>query len=528
MRHWHGADLPPRLAARPETETGMILSALLVLTLLLAAILLRLADARLRRRPRPESRAIPATPDTPFGAALAALPLPPGRSGVVPLRDGAEAFASRVEMIRAAGASIDMQYYIWERDGAGLHLLDALAEAAGRGVRVRLLLDDFGTVDLDAELLALDRLPGVEIRLFNPTFLRRLRLLNLLLDFGRLNRRMHNKSLTVDGALCLVGGRNIGNAYFAGEGQRHFIDFDVIGIGPVAAEVAADFDRYWAAGAAVPVGSLLRRQTPGAAARPAPPAIPDHETPVRAFLSHRLRPIIAPVELISDDPDKIGGRAAQRRLMIHRVAELLALPERRLDIASAYFVPGGPGVRRLRALARQGVAIRVLTNGIQSTDVALVHCGYARYRRTLLRAGIAVYELRADEQVEMQDRRLRDRLRVAPSGNSLHAKTFLIDGTRLFVGSFNLDQRSMFLNTEIGFIIESAELTARVEALFDRDLDRSAYRLHLRRQGRAGRLVWRETRADGTVTEHATEPGTSPLSRIVLRLAGRLPIEWLL
>lgn len=506
----------------------MILSALIALTLLLAAVLLRLADAWLRRGARPESRAIPVTPETPFGAALAALDVPADRSGVVPLRDGAEAFAGRVEMIRAAAASIDMQYYIWEHDGAGLHLLDALAEAAGRGVRVRLLLDDFGTADLDAELKALDRLPGVEIRLFNPTFLRRLRLLNLLLDFGRLNRRMHNKSLTVDGALCLVGGRNIGNAYFAGEGQRHFIDFDVIGIGPVAAEVAADFDRYWAAGAAVPIGRLLPRRAPRAGPRPAPPATPDHETPVQALLAHRLRPIIAPVELTSDDPDKIGGRAAHRRLMIHRVAELLTLPERRLDIASAYFVPGGPGMRRLRALARQGVAIRVLTNGIQSTDVALVHCGYARYRRALLRAGIAVYELRGNEQVEMQDRRLRDRLRVAPSGNSLHAKTFLIDGTRLFVGSFNLDQRSMFLNTEIGFIIESPEMTSRIETLFDTDLDHSAYRLRLSREGRAGRLIWREARPDGTVVEHATEPGTSLLSRIVLRLAGRLPIEWLL
>ncbi|WP_158589791.1 phospholipase D-like domain-containing protein [Gemmobacter lutimaris] len=496
------------------------------LALILTALWLRFSFARLTGMGQ-ESDPPVAEVVSPLVAQVAALALPQDRSGFTLLHDGVEAFAARLALIRAARRSLDLQYYHWASDDAGHRLLHALQAAAERGVRIRLLIDDFGAQGLDAALVRLAAQPGVAVRLFNPALLRRWRNVNLALDFGRLNRRMHNKALVADGQCCILGGRNIADEYFAGSGQYHFIDFDVFGVGPVGQMVIRDFERYWTAGAAIPVRHLLT-------ARPAMPEPPRNDlpaggrTPVDDLLAGTLDPAVAEVEVVSDDPEKVLGRAGLRRLAIHRISELLIQPETSLDIVSAYFVPGGAGLRRLQALARRGVRVRILTNGQQSTDVTLVHCGYARYRRRLLMAGVRISELKGGEGVEQTRRRLRDRMRGTPSHNSLHAKTFVVDEKRLFVGSFNLDQRSMYLNTEIGLIIDAPDLAAEFTRLLEAEMRQSVYRLDLRETPRGRRLIWREDLPGGGTVEHDRDPGTSALSRLLLRLAGRLPIEWLL
>lgn len=494
--------------------------------LVLATLWLRLSFARLARRGHETDPPV-GTYASPLADQVAALHLPEARSGFTLLRDGTEAFDARLALIKAARRSLDLQYYHWADDDSGRHLLHALQAAADRGLRIRLLIDDFGAQGLDPALAALASSPGVAVRLFNPALLRRWRNVNLALDFGRLNRRMHNKALVADGDCCILGGRNIADEYFAGNGQYHFIDFDVFGVGPVGQMVTEDFERYWTARAAIPVRHLV-------SARPMPPpaarsdAATGEATPVDALLSGALVPAIGGVEVVSDDPEKVLGRAGLRRLAIHRISELLAQPQSSLDIVSAYFVPGGAGLRRLQALARRGVRVRILTNGQQSTDVTMVHCGYARYRRRLLMAGVEIAELKGGEGLEPERRRLGERLRGTPSRNSLHAKTFVVDARRLFVGSFNLDQRSMYLNTEIGLIIDAADLAAEFTRLLESEMRQSVYHLGLRETPRGHRLIWREDLPEGGVAEHDSDPGTSALSRLLLRLAGRLPIEWLL
>lgn len=513
----------------------------LALALMAASLALRHAHARILPPPAPDPPPVPADDPGPLATAVARFGLPPGDSGILPLRDGMESFAERVALIRAARHRIDVQSYIWQPDAAGLILLQELAQAAARGLRIRLLLDDLGSPDLDPHLAALDALPGVEVRLFNPFILRRLRLVNLALDFGRLNRRMHNKSLTADAAASILGGRNIGDEYFEGGGQVHFIDFDLMVLGPAAVAVARDFDRYWHSPAAVPVGRLLRPRGDGLAPlaaaaerlRHSPEGAPYHEamaapSALGDLLAGQALPFTGRAQLVSDDPEKARGRARRTQLLSARLLAILNLPQRQADVISAYVVPGRWGLAALQALARRGVRLRVLTNGQQSTDVTLVHCGWARYRRKLLRAGIAVHELRPGQGVQQPARRKRHRVVAPASGVRLHAKTFALDDETLFVGSVNLDPRSMLLNTEMGLLLHCPPLAAGLHAGLDAELPQIAYELRLSRDGRGGALEWVEQDAAGQQIVHRTEPGTTRLSRLVLRLAGRLPIEWLL
>ena len=239
---------------------GKIGRALLVLIplVLLVLLALRLLHPLPDPAGREASSAIPASDRTVLGAAV--LPLAadhPGTSGIYPLGNGVDAFAARVALARAADVSIDAQYYIWADDLTGIRLLAELQDAANRGVRVRLLVDDNGTPALDQELVALDALPTAEVRYFNPFMMRSPRVLNYAFDFFRLNRRMHNKSFTVDGAVTIVGGRNIGDVYFeTGAGHLYF-DLDVLAAGPAATAVGADFDRYWNSASAFPAAMLI-------------------------------------------------------------------------------------------------------------------------------------------------------------------------------------------------------------------------------------------------------------------------------
>lgn len=506
---------------------------------LVAAILIA---AHLFYRPpqlagRSESLAAEASIDTALGRiALSSPPGTEGLSGVVPLLDGAEALAARIALVRGAEVALDVQYYIWRRDVTGLILLDELRRAADRGVRVRLLLDDNGIHGLDADLAALDGLPNFEVRLYNPFILRRPKMLGFAFDFVRLNRRMHNKSLTADGALSILGGRNIGDEYFGFGSGVQFTDTDLLVAGPTASDIGADFDRYWHSGSVHSVDRILHRPDAAALDRLAGDAESARESAEgQGYLAQLRESPFArrlldgepdfewtAIRLVSDDPAKGLGKAATRDLLFPQLMTLIARPMRSIDLVSAYFVPGRRFTRRLVDLARDGVRVRILTNSQAATDVILVHSAYVRYRPHLLRAGIGLYELRPEHAARDERRR---RGQVGSSRASLHSKTLSVDDERIFIGSFNFDPRSLLLNTEMGVLIDSPALAGTLSDAFANRFPQASYLPEL---GDDRSIAWRATAADGTETLHPSEPGTSRRSRLALRLLGLLPIEWLL
>lgn len=470
------------------------------------------------------------TAGTRLGTAIAPRVLAhPGASGIFPLADGRDAFAARLLLARAAERSIDIQYYIWNDDLTGMLLYRELFDAAERGVRVRLLLDDNRTPGLDPILATLDAHPEIEVRLFNPFVLRGVRLLGYLTDFTRLNRRMHNKSFTIDNQATIIGGRNIGDEYFgaAPEGAPTFADLDVLAVGPVVAAVSADFDRYWASRSAHPADRLLPPAGGDAdETLAAPPGtagwldvVAETEF-VEALLTGTLAFEWAPTRMISDDPAKGLGLAPPETLFPQILADALGQPEAELDVVSPYFVPTSAGVQAFRALAARGVHVRILVNSLEATDIAAVHSGYAKWRGELLEAGILLYEMPLVDGDTEQGY-------TGPFGSSassVHAKTIAVDRSRIFIGSFNLDPRSANLNTELGFVILSPVLAGRLATLFDSTIPAAAYQVHL--SGNGG-LYWTELR-NGERLRHDTEPGATLGRRAAVEVLSWLPIDWLL
>jgi putative cardiolipin synthase len=480
----------------------------------------------------------PATAECRFGQSLAPqVATRPGLSGVLPLQDGRDAFAARVLLADAAERTLDVQYYIWHNDLSGTLLLEALRRAADRGVRVRLLLDDINTFGLDGMLVALDSHPNIEVRLFNAFRNRRWRWFGFLTDFSRLNRRMHNKSFTVDQRVTIIGGRNIGDEYFGASDEMLFIDLDVLAVGAVVADVARDFERYWASASAAALSSLLPPGAPGGldvcAAKAADVGQRDgaraymqaiKELPiVNDLLMRRLPYTWAPTRMISDDPAKGLAREKQRDLVMRRLQEVLGTLRRELYLISPYFVPTKRGTAFFAQHAQAGLRVKILTNSLEATDVVAVHAGYMKRRKALLRAGVQLFELRRTAPGRKRLLRMRGSSGTGSSGSSLHSKTFSLDRERLFIGSFNFDQRSARLNTEMGFIIESPELAAESAENFDAQVPDSAYEVRLQN----GRLQWIE-RNEGAETIHYREPGTALWQRALVRLISWLPIEWLL
>ena len=489
-----------------------------------------------------DSVAIPASMQTRLGAQI--LPLAaqnPDLSAVIPLGEGHTAFAARLLLAETAQVSIDASYYIWTNDATGLMLLDALRRAAERGVRVRLLLDDNGTPDLDPELAELNAHPNVEVRLFNPFGMRRARRVSLLLDFARLNRRMHNKTFSVDGVVTILGGRNIGDIYFAHSEGVNYFDLDVVALGEAAVDVADDFDLYWASPSSVPV-ELILPQPEESEVLAASVAAVDQTKSWREYSKSaedsRLMDMVwngardfiwANVRFVSDDPAKGQGPVADEGLMLKRLEAMLGDPASSVDLVSAYFVPGDNLTGILADWAESGVRVRVMTNAQEATDVLPVHSGYLKYRDALLDGGVEVYELKAERRSEQDNRDFADVLDqfglIGSSKISLHAKAFVIDNKTVFIGSFNFDPRSFRLNTELGFLIENAELARRLFVGLGKDLQFQTYRV---RRTDSGGTEWLERTPDGGKSRYDTEPGTSAFSRALVTFIGWLPIIWLL
>ncbi len=439
-----------------------------------------------------------------------------GQSGVQLLSDGPAALAVRIALVRAARISIDAQYYIWRDDVAGRLLLDELVAAAGRGVRVRLLLDDFGSPQADRWAMA-----QVELRLFNPARLRRWRWMNALFDFSRLNRRMHNKALAVDGIAAVIGGRNIGDVYFDGGNPGLAADLDVLAIGAIARDMEGDFQRYWdvavpvpwVQGTPSPQPSPLRNAYLAAAGSP----------PTLAMIDAAQDFIWAPVRILSDPPGKISDRVPQSSLLLPQLLAALGPVTQRFLLVSAYFIPTPAVAAVLADMAGRGVQVDVLTNSLVSNNVALVHAWYAPWRRRLLAMGVRLWEMRGVGGARARLGLIPRRLRRQPdrgsffrsSAAALHAKTLVVDGRWLFVGSMNVDERSLRFNTELGFLIDSPELAGRLTTALDAGLPRFAWAV----EACGDSLAWRE---DDRLIQ--PEPGTNALQRLALRLLGWLPL----
>jgi putative cardiolipin synthase len=513
---------------------------LLRLLLLGAAVALAAGCASL---PPPAARsasgAFTDTAGTEIGQAVAPLlAAHPGLSGVHALPNAFDAFAARAALAGMAQRSIDAQYFIWRDDQVGMLLFQALWRAAERGVRVRLLLDDGGTSGIDATLALLDAHPHIELRLYNPFAYRGSRTLGYLSDFTRLNKRMHNKSFIADNQASVVGGRNIANEYFGAAGAIGFADLDVLVIGPVVQRVSAQFDLYWNSASAYPSAQLLA-PPPADAAQQLQQAFAQARADAVAtdylkavatspilvdLLEDRLDLDWTQARLLHDDPAKTLDRSARTDVLLFpALMESLGKPIRSFDIVSPYFVPGEDGTALLAELARSGVQVRVLTNSLASSDESVVHAGYMKRREDLLRAGVRLYELKPT--ANQQPMQVRGRFGAGKVAG-LHAKTYAVDGERIFVGSFNFDQRSARLNTELGVVLDSRLGAAELAQLFDEDVPLLAYEVLLAPQGQG--LVWVERSASGAQRRYDVDPQTDWTLRFKVGFLAGLPIDWLL
>ena len=371
-----------------------------------------------------------------------------------------DALGVRLALAERAERTIDAQYFLIKGDRAGALFAGKLLRAADRGVRVRLLLDDVFTTGLDAELSLLDLHPNVEVRLFNPVSRQGLKSLGFLFDFERANRRMHNKSFTVDGAATVVGGRNIAEEYFEIADKVEFADYEVIGFGQVATDVSRTFDLFWNSPQAVPIeafgydvsfGDLddlratIAEQVEGASSGIYTRAV--NSKLLEDIRERRIAPIPAAARVVTDEPEKLEAPVDDyaRQVLVDALADRVDAAQREAFFVTPYFVPGDVGVAYFSELAARGVRVAIVTNSLASTNHVAVHSGYFYRRQALLEAGVELYEMRAyvgGDRGEVERR-------------TLHGKFVIVDRQTLFVGSLNLDPRSIDLNTEMGMFIES-------------------------------------------------------------------------
>ncbi len=455
-----------------------------------------------------------------------------GKTGVVLVPDGLDAFAMRALSARKAGRSLDLQYYLWHDDMTGRLLAREVHAAAQRGVRVRILLDDLNAEGIDPQLMALDVHPNIELRMYNPFRNRQgpARVLEMAHRVFSLNYRMHNKAWIADGRVAVVGGRNIGEAYFSADSDLNFRDLDLLLFGPAVQQASTIFDAYWNSAAAVPMAALsqkkpemLRRMLASAdmdAVQPAAKRYLDRvaQAQAQAVRDYYQRTLVlhwsAGVRVIADPPLK-GRDDDHRGWLIHPLAEMLGTARRKALVVSPYFVPGERGTAVLAALAGKGVETGVITNSLATTDVPLVHSGYASYRKTLLEQGVHLYELKARGNTGSASA-------FGSSSASLHTKAFTVDDARGFVGSFNLDPRSISLNTEMGVLFEDPAIAIDVRNEYLR-LSNPAISFWVYRNAH-GELRWLD-RARTPPAVFRQEPDTTAWQRALVRVLSWLPVE---
>jgi putative cardiolipin synthase len=454
-------------------------------------------------------------------------------NGFYSLIEGKDAFGARLVLMSEAEKSIDAQYFLMKPDNAGLVFTEKLMKAADRGVRVRLLLDDiFTTVD-DSYLSYMNAHPNIEVRIFNPISRKGLYWLNYVGQFSLANRRMHNKSFIIDNQAAIVGGRNIAVEYFQLETTGEFIDFDMFVAGPIVKDISDSFDIYWNNELAVPMEALSDK--------------PDQKQPqqeeetvrllmekagnsiyadamntqlMRQFSANELDPYMAKARVIVDDPGKLRAEISEEhQVLATEIAKVLNDSTQEIIIITPYLIPGKSGIEFFRRLRDKGVRIVVLTNSLASNNHAAVHSAYSSYRKDLLEAGVELWEARANAAeitVEPDSTTLKNPL-------TLHTKGILIDRRQIFVGSLNLDPRSIDINTEMGLLIESEALVSEMVDDVLISIPRIAYRLQL---DDSGKISW-HANIDGREVIETKEPLTSGWQRFTAWLLRIMPEQQL-
>jgi putative cardiolipin synthase len=523
-------------------------------SLLLAATLLVSGCATLTpglEAAKTESAALAHPETTTLGKRFAARAKEhPGTSGFRLLVDGADSFALRLQIAEKAEKTLDVQYFVLQQDDTGQLLLGALLEAADRGVRVRMLLDDALGIDGGATIRPLAAHPNIEIRVFNPFLTRHefafLRGLEYVLQVGKLDYRMHNKLFVGDNAIAVTGGRNIGDEYFQASGEREFGDFDLAVAGPMVQNLSRTFDLFWNDRLAVPVEAQPLGEPSNVDLAKARVALAGHREKMVAtsvyysdiarrdqladILSNKRPLVWAKAILAYDSPDKasIVNGDETGNLIWKRVAAATEAVKSELLIVSPYLVPGSSELKLLRQLRDRGVRVRILTNSLASTDMPIVHAGYRNYRVPLLQMGVELYEVR--KQLGEPETK-GGPIKSASSGSfALHAKVFVFDRERAFVGSMNFDRRSLRINTELGLIIDSPQIARQIAARFEAITQpANSYQVVLAPGSSADFPViqWRALE-NGTTVSLDMEPGVKPLKRSWIETLSLLPLEGLL
>ncbi|WP_445145882.1 phospholipase D-like domain-containing protein [Dyella sp. Tek66A03] len=491
---------------------------------------------------KPESHQLPPATDTPSAQYThAEVDQHQNQSGFRLLTLSTNALLSRVALVDHAKHSIDLQYYIFANDMSGHLLMQHLLTAADRGVRVRMLIDDNNFTDENHLFDALNSHPNIKVRLFNPLQTRDPSLLSratqFMLEWRRLNRRMHNKSFIVDNSVAIIGGRNIGDPYFDAGSDTHFRDLDVVAIGPVVQQASAAFDTYWNCDSAYPLKSLTNA---GDSAQRLAMArqILQHE--VRAYTDSDYAQSVleelpggptadrrgawfwGDAELVADQPEKIETTHDVPELRIGpKLKALVDGAQHQILATTPYFIPGDEGTKHLTSLVQRGVTVKVLTNSLASTDETAAHAGYVHYRKDLVEGGVLIYELRPSTGQSQASTALGK-----SSGVSLHAKTIVVDDHQVFIGSLNMDQRSKLLNTEMGIIVDSPGLAHAITDFFTTATQpANAYQVLL--DPASHHLVWQAT-DDGKDVSYKEEPEAKTKKRVEVSVLRLLPIDGLL
>lgn len=460
-------------------------------------------------------------------------------SGLLLLKDGVNAFVARIAIARLSSETLDIQYYLYHNDLAGGLLTSELWRAAERGVRVRVLLDDMDMAGRDKNLAILNAHKNIEIRIFNPFIRGKARTSQFVTRFGSVTRRSHNKAMIADNQIGIIGGRNIGDEYFSADPNMEFGDLDIAITRPGALDISAEFDLYWNNQLAYPVATLIPKQT-----TPEELASVEHyvaefaeehkdseyiQRLINSEFIQRIESGTTPyhsgkVEILYDHPNKISSDRDQIEFhLTPKLAPYITGTQSELLVISPYFVPGKQGVEFFSAMKARGIQVKVLTNSLTSNDVPIVHAGYSKYRKRLLKAGVEIFEL--DKEALGQDfKRHKSRLTregLKGSKASLHAKYFIMDRKTAFIGSLNLDPRSVVENTEIGAVVDSPELATELAEEFDQYIKKIAFELKLQ----DNRIVWHRHGNQGNIKTFYKEPHSSWWDRFSINLMKLLPAE---
>ena len=466
----------------------------------------------------------------------------PDLTGYLVLFEPLEALATRLSLIDKAEKRLDLQYYIWDNDKVGSLALHALIRAADRGVKIRLLIDDNNAKSTEGIFLALAQHPNIEVKLFNPYRFRKYRALDMILDLKRINRRMHNKSFIADHQVALIGGRNMTNQYYNVSDNYQFSDVDVMLVGTAVKDISHSFDEYWNHEYAYKVQEVVKQSAHHLSYESLKRQLDEHYTRITvqnyldltsnsqaidSLMSRDIPLDWVKAEVVKDSPDKIKSKAKKKEHLNFQLIQHLEQPEKNVDLISAYFVPEKKGAKMLTDLAKDGVKVRVLTNSFKANDVAVVHAFYGKYRQNLLEHGVQLYEFLPALNKNDLDKNTEDLAKKAKvsikglSRSSLHAKLMALDEKQVFIGSFNFDPRSAYLNTEIGVLLNSPPLAQAVHTTMDENLSKYAYKLVLDANKK---ITWQRQTPQGPVI-YTKEPRMKWWQRAGIKMLSWLPIE---